>query len=356
MKNKILLISLALLLAVGLIASSCAAPAPTPAPAPAPAPAAAPTYQYQTRMNFNHPADTPEGWYCYAFAETIGHLTEGRINITVYPDNTLADWVEANELVMRGDVEFSLCPLGDKYEPKLNIGYYFPYVGKNAAELKSAYAKGGAIYEVTQSLLEGIGIKGLSVYGMGMAGCTLKEVPPSPGDPNVPKGMKIRVMPLKLCELTYKALGYLPVAIPYAECYSAIQTGVADGEMGGPPFQGYQFRDIQGVWIQYNDYIETHWFFTNKEFFDSLAQVDQDAIMHVAETLGTLRWYDVAAEDEEFRQKMKDFGMEVIVLSDAELEKCAEKVRKEAWPEAEKLIGKDLMDLMLSALGMERPY
>ena len=307
-------------------------------------------------MNFNHPIDSPEGNYCSAFAEAIGLMTNGRINITVYPDNTLADWVEANELVMRGDVEFSLCPLSEKYEPRLNIGYYFPYVGKNVAELKAAYAAGGAIYEVTQRLLAGIGIKGLSVYGMGMAGCTLKKVPPSPGDPTVPKNMKIRVMPITLCEMTYKALGYIPVAIPYAEAYSAIQTGVADGEMGGPPFQGYQFRDVQGCWIQYNDYIETHWFFTNKEWFDSLAPVDQDIIMHVAETMGTLRWYGLAAEDEDYRQKMKEYGLEIVVPSDAELQKCAEKVRKEVWPEVEKLIGKELMDLVLNTLGIARPY
>jgi len=354
-KRKILLISVVLLLAVGLIASSCA-PAAAPAPAPAPAPAAAPTYKYQCRMNQNHPQDTPEGQYADAFAEAIKLMTNGRIDTTVYHANTLADWTEANELVMRGDVEFSVCPLGDKYEPKLNIGYYFPFVGKNLAELKKAYGKGGAIYEATQKLLDGIGIKGLSVYGMGMAGCTLKKVPPSPGDPNVPKNMKIRVMPLKLCELTYKALGYIPVAIPYAEAYSAIQTGVADGEMGGPPFQGYQFRDVQGCWIQYNDYIETHWFFMNKAFFEKLAPVDQDIIVHVAETLGTRHWYDVASEDELYRQKMKEYGLEIVMPTDAELQKCADKVRKEVWPEVEKLIGKDMMDLVLNAIGIKRPY
>jgi len=303
-----------------------------------------------------HPQDSPEGHYADAFADAVRSMTNGRIDITIYASSSLADWAEANELVMRGDLEFDLDPLSDKYEPKLNVGYYFPYVGKNIAELKKAYAKGGAIYAVTQKLLEGIGIKGLTVSGMGMAGCTLKKAPPSPGDPDVPKNMKVRVMPLKLCELTYKELGYLPVAIPYAEAYSAIQTGVADGEMGGPPFQGYQFRDVQGAWIQYNDYIETHWLIMNKKFFDSLAPVDQAVITHVAETLGALRWYDLAAEDELYRQKMKEYGLQIIVLSDTELQKCADKVRKNVWPEVEKLIGKDLMDLVLNTMGIKKPY
>ncbi|HEX78312.1 MAG TPA: DctP protein [Dehalococcoidia bacterium] len=319
-----------------------------------PAPTPAPTYSYKCRMNFNHPGDSPEGRHAYAFCDVVRDMTDGRIDITLYPDNTLADWIEANELVMRGDVEFSLCPLSDKYEPKLNLSYYIPYVGRTIEELKPAYEKGGPVYEVTQELCEGIGIKALSVYGMGMAGCTLKEVPPSPGDPDVPKGMKIRVMPLRLCEATYEALGYIPVGIPYAEVYSAIQTGVVDGEMGGPPFQGYQFRDIQGCWIQYNDYIETHWYFMNLDFFNKLAPVDQKILEDVASWLGTLRWLEVAAEDEEYRQKMRDYGMEIIMLTDEELTKCAEKVRREVWPIAEELVGKELMNILYEAVGVKR--
>jgi hypothetical protein len=62
-------------------------------------------------------------------------------------------------------------------------------------------------------------------------------MPPAPGDPNVPKNMKVRVMPLAACSMTYEALGYIATPIPYAEVYSGIQTGIVDGQQGGPPFQ-----------------------------------------------------------------------------------------------------------------------
>jgi TRAP-type C4-dicarboxylate transport system substrate-binding protein len=84
--------------------------------------------------------------------------------------------------------------------------------------------------------------------------------------------------------------------------------------------------------------------------------VDQTVITHVAETLGALRWYDLAAEDELYRQKMKEYGLQIIVLSDTELQKCADKVQKNVWPEVEKLIGKDLMDLVLNTMGIKKPY
>jgi hypothetical protein len=33
--------------------------------------------------------------------------------------------------------------------------------------------------------------------------------------------------------------------------------------MGGPPFQAWSFRDVNKVWIQYNDYFEQHWIVIN---------------------------------------------------------------------------------------------
>jgi hypothetical protein len=53
---------------------------------------------------------------------------------------------------------------------------------------------------------------------------------------------------------------------------------------------------------------------------------------------------------------MKEYGLQIIVLSDTELQKCADKVQKNVWPEVEKLIGKDLMDLVLNTMGIKKPY
>ena len=184
------------------------------------------------------------------------------------------------------------------------------------------------------------------------AGATVRRVPPSPGDPDVPKGQKIRVMPLKACELTFKRLGYIPVSIPYAEAYSAIETGIADGQMGGPPFQGHEFRDVQGAWIQYNDFVETHWFKLTRKLFDSLTKEDQNILIEAAERQGEKQWQVAEAQDEEYRQKMAARGLKIITLPDAELEKIAVAIRTDVWPELDKVIGKAIMDIARKNVGV----
>jgi len=168
-----------------------------------------------------------------------------------------------------------------------------------------------------------------------------------------PNKMKIRVMPLKACQLTWQALGYIPSTIPYSEAYSAIERGVAEGESGGPPFQGYQFRDVQGVWIQTNDYLEPWWFFMNHEKWDKLTKQDQQAVISAAQHQVDGRWDYFLQEDEEYRQKMKDYGMKVLMPTEAQLQGFATKVRTEVWPELEKLMGKAIIDKCREGVGME---
>ena len=320
----------------------------------APMTASAQTKQYKWRLAQVHPVDSDYDIRAKAFAKEVKEKTNGRIDITVYSGGVLGDWTENTEMVMRGAIEMALAPVAPTYDPRLNIAYYLPYVAETYEKAKKTYTRDGFLFKMVVELFAPLNVQGLGVFPVGASGCTLRDVPPSPGDPDVPKKQKIRVMPLKLCELTYKRLGYIPTAIPYAEAYSAIQTGVADGEMGGPPFQGYQFRDIQKCWIQYNDYFETWWFILHKKLWDELSPEDQKIIIAAIDRQVAGRWDYVMQEDEQYRKEMEKAGLKVIMLSEEELAKCAAAIRKDVWPEMEAMVGKAIMDKIYEAVGIKK--
>jgi TRAP-type C4-dicarboxylate transport system substrate-binding protein len=307
--------------------------------------------KYKWRLTQVMPVDSDQHRRALAFAEEVKEKTDGRITIQVHSGGVLCDWVECHERVMRGDYELAMQPLAPTYDPRLNIGYYMPYLFTNTAEAKEAYKRGGWVFNMVEELLVDQGIKGLALFPMGWAGMTTREVPDGWREMK-PNKMKIRVMPLKACELTYERLGYIPSTIPYNEAFSAIQTGVADGEMGGPPFQGYQFRDIQGVWIQYNDYLEPWWFFINLKLFNELSEADQKILIEAAERQVQGRWDYFLKEDEEYRKKLKDFGLKVLEPTDAELKSFAKAIREDVWPKMEPLMGKTLVDRCRKEVGM----
>jgi len=309
-------------------------------------------YKYKWRMTQVMPVDSDYHRRATAFAEEVKQQTEGRIDITVYSGGVLCDWVECYERIMRGDYELGMQPLAPTYDPRLNIAYYMPYLFTNTAEAKAAYKQGGWVYTMVADLLTQQGIKGLALLPVGWAGMTAREEPEGWREMK-PNRMKIRVMPLKACELTWDRLGYIPSTIPYAEAFSAIERGVADGESGGPPYQGYQFRDIQKVWIQYNDYLEPWWFFMNLKKFNSLTAHDRKVLMTAAEKQVVGRWDYFLKEDEDYRKKLADYGLKVLIPTDAELKNFAKAVREDVWPKMEPLMGKALVDRCRESVGMQ---
>ncbi|MBN2396009.1 MAG: TRAP transporter substrate-binding protein DctP [Candidatus Atribacteria bacterium] len=308
-------------------------------------------YQYKWRLPQVHPVGSDYDLRAIAFADEVREKTDGRIDITVYSGGVLCDWVECYERVMRGDFEITMTPIAPTYDPRLNVAYYMPYLFINTEEAKKAYQRDGWVYNMVNDLLLDQGIKGLALFPVGWSGITTREEPEGWQEMK-PNRMKIRVMPLKANELTWERLGYIPSTIPYAEAFSAIERGVADGESGGPPFQGYQFRDIQGVWIQYNDYLEPWWFYMNLDLWNTLTADDQKVLLDSAEKQVLGRWEVFLQEDEEYRQKMKEFGLKVIIPTDDELRNFANAIRTDVWPQLEPLMGKSLIDYCREQVGL----
>lgn len=312
--------------------------------------------EHKWRMAQVHPVDSDYDIRAKEFARKVNERTNGRIQIDVFSGGVLGDWTETFEMLMRGSLEVNMAQANANFDPRLNLAYYFPYLVKDIDEAMQVYGKDGWAYKVVQDLWAEHNIKALAVIPLGMAGVSLRNKPPSYADPEVHNQMKVRVMPIKPCELTYEAMGYIATPIPYAEAYSAIQTGIADGQMGGPPFQAWQFKDVNKVWIQYNDYFEPWWISLNLDLWNKLSPEDQEIIQTAALEESAIQWERASAQDEEYRQKLKnEYDWEIVILTAEELTKVADHVRKVVWPKMEELIGKELMDKIYQESGIARP-
>lgn len=312
------------------------------------------TPQFKFKMGHANPVDTPYDQTAKQFAQLAKEKTNGKVEVSIFPNNQLGDWTETFELIMRGDVEMGFQIANAAYDPKLNFAYYMPYVVRNLEEAEKAYGEGGWALDICKGLWAEHGITALSVFPVGVAGVSLRAMPPSPGDPNVDKRMKIRVMPLKACELTYKRLGYIPTPIPYAETYSAIQTGIADGQMGGGAFQAWSFRDVNKVFVRYNDYFEIHFITINTNIWEKLSPDVQKGLQEAASEASAIRWEQVQTEEDDYLRILKEEnGWTIVTLSDEELNACADAIRKDVWPQLKDMLGEDLYNRAMKAVGLQ---
>jgi TRAP-type C4-dicarboxylate transport system substrate-binding protein len=336
---------------VAILVTGCA---PEAAPPEAPDEEGEPSYQYKWRMSSAIGSETDTAKSTQELADKIRDRTDGRVDITFYPDAALGAWDLTNEMIQRGDIEMMCEALDDSWDPRIQIGYYLPFLYNGYDEQEQLCQKGGVVYRLLNEVTQGLNYRALGYFAVGVGGVSTTEVPSEPFNPDVSKGLKIRVMALTACRLTYERLGYMVAALPFGEVYTAIETGVVNGQQGGPPMQAWMFRDVNSVWMHYKDYIEPNWWSINEDAWQSLHPIDQQIIEEVAQEQQAAQLDYVREMDQKYLKDLEEYGWTVLIPTDEEWENIAAAVREDVWPELVPLLGKDYLYEVCDELGIPR--
>jgi TRAP-type C4-dicarboxylate transport system substrate-binding protein len=291
-----------------------------------------------------------------AMKKEIEERTDGTIQITVYPANQLGDWMEVSEQIMRGAVQIGILPVSPSYNPRLQVRV-LPYSVMNWDEAKKGYfGEDPYLFNIMSEAMDDIGLKALSVVAAGFGGGGFSSVPDFDVlDPEVDKkGYKMRFPPgNQAWERLVMALGFNPTPVPWGELYIAQQTKLVDCQIGGQPYNTWSsFRDVTKMWVQYNTHFQNSFTYMNKKEWEKLTSEQQKIIREVATKYGTESFDLAIAEDQHYRDALAEAGIKVIVPTDEQLQKLAKKVRATVWPAMDKVIGKEVMDVMRQHAGL----
>lgn len=277
------------------------------------------------------------------FAEKIAERTDSKVNFDVYPASQLGDYSVVQERVSMGDVEMQLAPVGPSLNKNMGITY-LPYLVTNWEDALKYYGPDSEIAKVVDEMLQEQNIKLLATYPKYFGGIALKEKPDNPADLSK-KNIKIRVPGTKVFELTAKELGYTATPLPFAEAFTAMQTGIVDGVIGSGA-EGYyaNFRDLTNYYLPLNDHFEMWYLYINNDTWEKLSAEEQEIFQTTAKELAKKRFASAEEETAEFEQKLRDSGIKVIEYTDEELENFAKQIRANVWPELEKEFGKELFN------------
>ena len=302
------------------------------------------TANYQWKIQHIRPVGTAIDKDVNWLADQLKERSGGRIVLDIYPSAQLGDYTVVQERVGLGDIEMQLACLGTAMDKGLMI-QSLPYIASNWEEARELYSSGSKLMNVVGDLLEKQNLKLISGWPCYFGGIVLTKEPPSPGDPNVPKNIKIRVPPQKSFELNGESLGYLATPIAWSEAFTSLQTGIVDGAIGSGA-EGYyaNFRDLAKYFLALNDHFEMWYFYMNLDLWNSLSAEDQELIQEVSYEMEQKR-FAVAEKDEQANmQKLADYGIEIITFTDEELAGFAKKAKEYVWPKIKDDIGADLMD------------
>jgi TRAP-type C4-dicarboxylate transport system substrate-binding protein len=287
-------------------------------------------------------------------AKRVAQRTDNRVEIKVYPASQLGDWVEVHNQVAGGAVDIAMQPLATTSDPRLAIGW-FPYMFPTYEAVEKATTRGGFIDEVVSEIAAEQGIKILGMFGVGMGGAGFAKDIEDPANPDIKRSLKVRVWPGGTTHrYMMERFGFSVSTVPWAELFTAMQTGVIDGQIGGTAEMTYDnLKEVTKTWVQYNDHFESNWIFMNQDSFNALDPKDQKVLEEVAQEITKERFDQLKIRDAEHLKRLQDFGVKVVTFSDAELENFAKVVRTDVWPKISDELGDDIYARLKKAVGIQ---
>ncbi|WP_422122385.1 TRAP transporter substrate-binding protein [Planococcus sp. X10-3] len=222
------------------------------------------------------------------FKEIVEEETDGNVSIEIFPANQLGSTAEQMEQVRLGSIE--MMSSGD---PGLDEIEYLslPYLMESNAHwmhvLESEIGE-----EWNEKLVEEMGVRTIGILPRGPRVISSNQAITNLDDM---AGFKIRAPARDYYVQTFEALGASPTPMDFGELYSALQTGIVDGQEN--PLETIYaggFHEVQDFIILSNHMYKPSFVSINDEFFNSLPEEYQQVML------------DAAVESEQFTQEKLD--------------------------------------------------
>ncbi|MDR1488892.1 MAG: DctP family TRAP transporter solute-binding subunit [Desulfovibrio sp.] len=221
-------------------------------------------------INPNENFGNPSGASALVFKNLVESGSNGAITVEIFPNSQLGKDNEVLQQVKSGIIQMGIHSTGGLASvypmiSVLDIPFGFP---NHAAAYKVLDGPFGKKLAADISAKTGMQCLGFNDSGGFFQISNSKHAIKSAGDM---KGLKIRTMSLPTHQSFVSSLGGQPVAISWSEVYTALQTGVADGQMNPIPIVEFaKLYEVQKYLTITNHLFAPQMWMVNQKFWDSL--------------------------------------------------------------------------------------
>lgn len=242
----------------------------------------APAFSQEVTISLGHVAPPPSIYHIAAsnFAERVGANTGGSVKVEVFPGAQLGGDRDLLEGVQLGTVDAGYISLAifEGLSPALT-GFQMPFLIDSYDTAKMAMTSDTAFKALAE--FEQFGIKGVAIIenGMRVPG-NIKRPIRTPDDF---KGLTWRAPEAALHLKMFEMMGANVTPMPFPEIYTALQTGVIDGQdQFLQTWVGMKAHEIAKHMTQVDMYTWPAVIAINKALFDGLSAEQQEGVMKAA--------------------------------------------------------------------------
>jgi tripartite ATP-independent transporter DctP family solute receptor len=281
------------------------------------------------------------------FKELVEERSNGNITVEVHPNGELGTVPENDQALRDGTIQMNSGTSGGLVDMSLS---YFdaPNMVADEAAAMELFGRGTEMRQETEKRYEALGMKVLSFVPVGFRVTSSNKEIRSYDDL---KGLKIRTLENPVPIAYWQAWGCSPTPIAFSELYIALQQGLVEAEENTyDTIVSSKLYEQQKYIVNTNHVVMWGGMYMNLDFWNSLPADYQALIEDICANEIDDYQFNVAKEANEAAiQTMKDAGLEIIDLPEADLVKMREEA-KPAYDMIRESVGDELMDKLEAAL------
>jgi TRAP-type transport system periplasmic protein len=278
--------------------------------------AAGPALAQERTLRLGHLANEENVWHLASlhFGEQLSELTDGRLAVEVFPNESLGREIDLINGMQLGTVDMTITGESLQNWTPMAALLAIPY-GYQSLEEMDEVAGGEIGDDIEAAIIEHAQIRPIAYFARGPRNLTSNRPITEPGELN---GLRLRVPNVPLFVDTWQALGAQPTPMAFSEVFTSLQSGTIDAQENPLALiQSASFNEVQSH-VNLTEHVRSWIYLTLSEItWDSLSAEDQEAVTEAARRTQEYERELFLADEEELRADLEERGMTFVEVDQA---------------------------------------
>ncbi len=267
-------------------------------------------------LKLGHLANENNSWHkaSLKFGEEVARLTDGRIAVEVYPNDSLGREIDLINGMQLGTVEMTITGESlQNWAPKAAM-LALPYAYKSLDHMDEV-ASGDIGKDIEAQIIERAQIRPLGYFARGPRNLTSNKPITTPADL---AGMSMRVPNVPLFVDTWKALGAQPTPMAFSEVFTSLQNGTIAGQENPLALiQSASLNEVQSH-VNQTEHVRS-WIYLAiaEQVWQRLSEEDRAHLMEAAKVAQAFEREQFLLDEDAIRADLQQKGMTFVEVDQA---------------------------------------
>lgn len=277
-------------------------------------------------LKLGHLANEDNIWHkaSLKFGEELSALTDGRIVVEVFPNESLGKEMDLINGMQLGTADMTITGESLQNWAPMAALLGIPYAYTSLEDMDSV--AGGEIGDkIEAQIIEKAQVRPIAYFARGPRELTSNRPIKTPDDL---KGLKMRVPSVPLFVSVWEALGAQPTPMAFSEVFTSLQNGTIEAQENPLALiKSASFNEVQD-YVNMTDHVRSWIYLTISELtWNKLSPEDQEAVLEAGRRAQAYERESFLADEQKLTEELTAAGMEFVeVDQDAFAAKAREAV------------------------------